>query len=317
MRRFSLANIAAAAAILIPSVAAAQNANSSVPSIADFSGTWVYPFCCGYGPPLSGPGPVVHKSVRLQAFDAEGLAIPNATRGTISWIGDYTNPTLKPAAAAAIKKKGEIEESGVTAPTPRNQCWPEGVPFIFAEMAMQMVQQRDQITIFYEHDHQVRHVRLNQLHPAQVLPSWYGDAVGYYEGDTLVIDTVGMKIGAFSMVDWYGTPYSKSLHVTEHYRLVDDDRNVKDIENRSATTNYRLAGRASAATGMAADPNYKGKVLQLQFTVDDPVVFATPWSATVIYRRSSDEWIEHVCAENAWLYPGRDAAVPIADKPDF
>ena len=46
----------------------------------------------------------------------------------------------------------------------------------------------------------VRRVRMNQLHPAQVTPSWYGDSVGHYEGDTLVIDTVGVKTGPLAMV---------------------------------------------------------------------------------------------------------------------
>ena len=50
---------------------------------------------------------------------------------------------------------------------------------------------------------------MNQPHPTQVTPSWYGDSVGHYEGDTLVIDTVGVKIGPFSMVDMYGTPYTE------------------------------------------------------------------------------------------------------------
>ena len=73
---------------------------------------------------------------------------------------------------------------------------------------MQMLQQPDKITILYHHDHEVRHVRMNQPHPAQVTPSWYGDSVGHYEGDTLVIDTVGIKIGPFAMVDMYGTPHT-------------------------------------------------------------------------------------------------------------
>jgi len=54
-----------------------------------------------------------------------------------------------------------------------------------------------------------------------VTPSWYGDSVGHYEGDTLVIDTVGVKIGPFAMVDMYGTPHSPALHVVERYRLID------------------------------------------------------------------------------------------------
>jgi hypothetical protein len=175
------------------------------------------------------------------------------------------------------------------------------------------LQTRDKITIFYEHDHQVRHIRLNQVHPAQVSPSWYGDSVGHYEGDTLVIDTAGFKIGPFSMVDWYGAPYTQALHVVERYRLVDDDEAVKSAEKRGAITNYRLAGRASAATSLGADPNYKGKVLQLQFTVEDQGVFTMPWSAVVIYRHSTDGWPEHVCAEN----PGRSPATPTAAKADF
>jgi hypothetical protein len=129
----------------------------------------------------------------------------------------------------------------------------------------------------------------------------------------LVIDTVGFKIGPFSMVDWYGAPYTPALHVTERYRLVDDDDAVKSTEERGATTNYRLSRRASAATNLGADRNYKGKVLQLDFTVEDRGAFNTPWSAIVIYRRSSDEWPEHVCAEN----PGRSPGTPTAAKPDF
>ena len=85
---------------------------------------------------------------------------------------------------------------------------PEGCPSFFWNIGMQMLQQPDKITILYSNDHEVRHVRMNQPHPARVTPSWYGDSVGHYEGDTLVIDTVGIKIGPFAMVDMYGTPHS-------------------------------------------------------------------------------------------------------------
>jgi hypothetical protein len=70
---------------------------------------------------------------------------------------------------------------------------------------------------------------------------------------------------------------------------------------------------ARKAPGLAVDRNYRGKVLELQFTVEDEGVFTMPWSAMIIYRRSSDEWPENVCAEN----PGRSPAVPSAAKPDF
>src|SRR6266478_8475145 len=66
-------------------------------------------------------------------------------------------------------------------------------PIHFFNFGMQMLQQPGKITILYDEDHAVRHLRMNQTHPAQVTPSWYGDSVGHYEGDTLVIDTVGVK----------------------------------------------------------------------------------------------------------------------------
>src|SRR5258708_34459027 len=57
-----------------------------------------------------------------------------------------------------------------------NGFWPEPVPYIFNGVAMQMLQQPDKIIFLYPNDHQVRYVRMNQPHPAQVTPSWYGDS---------------------------------------------------------------------------------------------------------------------------------------------
>ena len=80
---------------------------------------------------------------------------------------------------------------------------------------------------------------MNQPHPAQVTPSWYGDSVGHYEGDTLVIDTVGVKTDRpFAMVDMYGTPYTQALHVVERYRLLDYEAAKEGLE-RDAKENFR------------------------------------------------------------------------------
>jgi hypothetical protein len=132
-------------------------------------------------------------------------------------VGDYTNPILNHRAAQVVKDHGDLSLSGVGYPTPSNQCWPGGVPYIFWNYGMQMLQQPDRITIIYLQDHEFRQVRMNQPHPAPVAPAWYGDSVGHYEGNTLVIDTVGVRIGPFAMVDMYGTPYSEALHVVERY----------------------------------------------------------------------------------------------------
>src|SRR5215813_9919603 len=161
-------------------VAVAKPATSN----PDFSGVWAHPFLTGYEPPASGPGPVLNTS-----------RSPNGVANFQQLVGDYTNPILKPHAAETVKKYGEMSRAGVVSPTPSNQCWPGGVPYVFWDFLVQMFQTPDQITFVYRHGNEVRRVRMNEPHPTKVTPSWYGDSVGHYEGDTLVIDTVGIKIG--------------------------------------------------------------------------------------------------------------------------
>ena len=299
MRTLIIAGTVAAA--LSSSPAFTQQPNQSTASIPDFTGTWAYMFCCGFQPPFSGPGPVANIARRDGAGDR------------YQYIGDYTNPILKPAAAEVVKRHGEIEATGVPLPTPRNHCWPEQVPFMFSDFGMQIIQQPQRIVILYDHDQQVRYVRTDDTHPTRVTPSWYGDSVGHFEGDTLVIDTVGIKIGPFSMVDWYGTPYTPSLHVVERYRLI-DEQEAKEADDRGA----KVVGRVPAAGGFAPYPADKREALQLEFTVEDQGVFTMPWSASITRRRTSSPWAEFVCAENPHGYfPGKHAEVPTADKPDF
>jgi hypothetical protein len=239
---------------------------------------------------------------------------PQAGVGDIrQLVGDYTNPILKPWAAEVVKKFGEISLAGEGYPTPRNQCWPEQVPFVFINYGMQVLQRPDKITILYPFDHQFRQVRLNQSHPAHVTPSWYGDSVGHYEGDELVVDTVGVKIGPFSMLDWYGTPFTEALHLVERYRLLDHEATMTAVE-QDAKEHFQ---QANPDNGLRADLNHKGKGLQIQVTVEDAGAFTTPWSATVTFRRALDERLELVCAENPQWYPGKYSAVPRADRPDF
>ena len=297
-----------AAAILALCVAAAEAADepggqprASAP-MPDFSGVWHRWFRPGLGPPASGPGPVTNRS-RL-----------NGVSNYYELVGDYTNPFLKSEAADIVKKHGEASLSGEGYPTPSNQCWPGGVPYVFWNFGLQILQQKDQITMLYMHDSEVRRVRMNQNHPAQVTPSWYGDSVGHYEGDMLVIDTVGVKMGPFAMLDMYGTPYSKALHVVERYRVLDFEAAKPAIE-REAKVNARYPIGLNA---IEFDSNYRGKHLQLEVTVEDEGVFTTRWSSTMIYGRPIGAWIEHVCAENTHeYYNSKESAVPTAEKPDF
>ncbi len=319
-RALIIAGIGGAALLASFSSPALAQERSQGPAPPDFGGIWGNPYLYGIERPLSGPGPLVNTARRRQAYDIDGHPLPPASAPLVSnatrLVGDYTNPILKPEAAALVKKRGELALAGIGFPSVRNQCWPQGVPFIFTNYGLQLLQQPDKITMLYDEDHEVRRVRLNQPHPAQVTPSWYGDSVGHYEGDTLVIDTVGFKVGPFSVVDQFGTPFTEAMHVVERYRLIDYEA-ARQGQQRGAEDNSR-AGGASIGEGWAADPNYKGKGLQLQFTVEDDSVFTTPWSATKTYRRVRRDWPENVCAENPHRYgTDKDPALPTADKPDF
>jgi hypothetical protein len=317
MRTFIIGTTAAAALFSFPAFAQDRNQSSAPPP--DFSGLWANPYLYGIELPSSGgPGPVVNTSRRPQTLDADGrpFAAANAPRvsDNTRLTGDYTNPILRPEAAEVVKKRAEMALAGLGFPSVRNQCWPQGVPFIFTNAAMLLLPQPDKITMLYDEDHEVRRVRMNVPHPAQVTPSWYGDSVGHYEGDTLVIDTVGLKIGPFSMIDQYGTPYTQALHVVERYRLIDYEA-AREAWQRGGRENIR---GGVVNEGYAPDPNYKGKALQLQFTVQDDGVFTTAWSATKTYRRIFRTWPERVCAENPHRYgTEKDAAVPTAGRPDF
>jgi hypothetical protein len=291
----------AAAQGVLPAGAPADHSHGSTQDgapIPDFSGVWAHLTWPDFEPPAAGPGPVGNRSHRNGASDVYEL------------VGDYASPILKPHAAEIVKHHGEISLTGEPYPTPSNQCWPGGVPFVLFNIGMQMLQEPDKITFLYSNDHEVRHVRLNAPHPAQVTPSWYGDSVGHYEGDTLVIDTVASKTDRpFPMIDLFGTPYTKALHVVERYRLLDHEA-VKDALERGAKENQQGAG--------AIDRDYEGKFLQIHLTIEDKGAFTTPWTATVTYARDAREWPEIACAENIHeYYYNKNSEVPHADRPDF
>src|ERR1700674_5694148 len=199
-------------------------------SIPDLSGIWGRWF--NFEPPSSGPGPVVSKLRR-----PDGSIIHSV-------VGDFTNPILGPHAAEVVKKNGELELSGIVIPNPHNQCWPEPTPFTLSiQLGVQLIQQKDKVVLLYLSDHQVRHVRLNVPHTAQPVPSWQGESVGHYEGDTLVIDTIGQEVGPLSMIDRYGTPFSAALHVVERYRLI-DGATARDLQQKHESV-YFGAGRSA------------------------------------------------------------------------
>jgi hypothetical protein len=197
-------------------------------------------------------------------------------------IADLTNPNLKPWVKEIMKKDNDQVLAGKIAFTPSQSCVPAGVPGFMALAGNQnplwFLQTRREVAIMRSADSQVRRVYLDVPHSANPKPSWYGESVGHYEGDTLVIDTVGLNTKTF--VDAYRTPHTEKLHVIERWRMVDDR-----------------------------------KFMEATFTVEDPDTYYEPWSGMRRYRRVARQFEEDICAENnQQLF---DCHTPVANKPDF
>jgi hypothetical protein len=150
---------------LLSSAAFAQQASQGAQggtSISDFSGIWARVSFPGFGRPLAGAGPVINKNRSLNGVptfaDARPLInknrSPNGVPSVYGYVGDYTNPILKPHTAEIVKKHGEIELGGTHALNPRTECWPTGVPLILENTTMQIIQQPDKITILYSESHE-------------------------------------------------------------------------------------------------------------------------------------------------------------------
>src|SRR5258708_6602992 len=217
------------------SALAAQSASA----IPDLSGVWGRN-TIDYSAPATGKGP-----------------IKNISGSRNVMVGDYNDPMLKPWAAEIVKRNGEIAKTGDAFPTAHNQCWPEPPPYILGNQQLQVLQQKDQVTLMYSHSSQVRRVRLNATHPAKLTSSWYGDSVGHYEGGALVVDTVGVAVAPLSTVDRYGTPHTEALHVVERYHMVEQGTTAEPLRN----------GGFQGVNDDVIDRAYKGKVLRVDFRV--------------------------------------------------
>jgi hypothetical protein len=208
--------------------------------------------------------------------------VPNGTGSQPTYrIADLSNPNLKPWVKERMKKDNEEVLAGKIGFTPRSSCRPAGVPGFMSYgrfTPVRFVQSPKEVAIVFESNQEVRHVYLDVPHSENPPPSWYGESVGHYEGDTLVIDTVALNDKTF--VDNYRTPHTEKLHVVERWKMVDD-----------------------------------GNVLEVTFTVDDPDAFYEPWTAKQRYRRVEQPFREEICAENnQHLF---DYHIPVANKPDF
>src|SRR5262252_10202738 len=180
------------------------------------------------------------------------------------FIADLASATiLKPWVVERMKKDNAEVLAGKYAFTPHSFCMPAGVPgfHLYGFQPLYFVQTPKEVLMIYSNDQQVRRVYLDVPHSENPKPSWYGESVGHYEGDTLVVDTIGLNDKTF--VDNFRTPHTEKLHVVERFKLIDG-----------------------------------GKAMQVDITFDDPDTFNGPWSVQQRYDRIQQPMREEICAEN-------------------
>jgi hypothetical protein len=284
--RSLIAGVIAAATLGWPALAE----NAAVPNFAPDSNTgWIAGVPDGETPigdeflqPPSGPGPVT--------FDRAHPFIDNrksrqSGKSATNRVADLSNPILQPWAREELRKVNQRALTELMLWTPKERCWPIGVPgwLVYPVRPLRFLQTPRQVVMIWEEDHMVRHVYLTDQHSPNVKPSWFGESIGHYEnGDTLVVDTIGLNTRTF--IDNYRTPHTEQLHVVERYRIVED-----------------------------------GKALDVTAYVEDPGAFTMPWTAVQRYRRNNDAPLaEEICAENNNEVFGADVEpIPTAHKPDF
>ncbi|MEP7306188.1 MAG: hypothetical protein ABJA98_11780 [Acidobacteriota bacterium] len=223
----------ASSAAPLPSARAIQQAPSGVPNLM---GSWAPSSGRGADAKLAPPpaGPLVLKPEYAKAFEARRAADAEATR------------------------------RGEPLPSAGMLCSPYGMPRMMAVATypMEILQTPGQVTIIAEAFSEVRRIYLNRAQEPidDVPPGYYGHSVGRWEGETLVVDTVGIKE---SVPGYNSMPHSRQMRITERFKL------------------------------MAAD------VLFDEITIQDPVVLEKPVTYTRAYRRLPDyEMVEFVCENN-------------------
>jgi hypothetical protein len=290
----------AGAVYLAGSLSFSAMAEGAPPDFAPNARIGWYAYNRQFIPPSGGPGPVQQDRARPYVSNDEFRV---TGRQPTEQLADFDNPILQLWARDVVRKRNELVLSGKPAP-PHASCWPVGVPgFLLRPMtqAMYFVQTPTVVVMILSSKQEVRHIHLTDKHSPNVKPSWYGESIGQYEGDTLVVDTIG--IDERTWVDGFGTPHTKQLHVIERFHLIED-----------------------------------GKVLEANIHVEDPGAFTMPWNAIQRFRQyeaaarqlpieriaqlaSAPEgpMKELICADNPnSFFPGTSALpIPQAVVPEF
>jgi hypothetical protein len=175
------------------------------------------------------------------------------------------DPPFQPWAEERFKKNNyeNTHRSPDGGPDPTERCIPPGVPRTMGQpFPWEIVQTRDRIIMIFEYQSLVRQIFTDgRGHPKDLELTYMGNAIGKFEGDTLVVDTVGLNDKTW--LDPMGLPHSDAMHVIERFRRVDHD------------------------------------TLAVEITIDDPKAYTKTWTAQRIFKLKPEWQIsEYVCTEN-------------------
>lgn len=188
----------------------------------------------------------------------------NAPRDRVPRTVDGKWPPLRPEPAELLEQRIKMSETGDPFTNTLMQCLPGGVPeMVFGSpYPTQFIEMPGQITILYEMYNHFRIIYMNGKHPEDPDPTYMGYSVGRWEGDTLVVDTIGLTDR--TTIDEVGMPHSDELRVTERYRRVD------------------------------------ANTLEIIVTINDPKTFTQPWDTKAIYKAAAPgaKMIEFICENN-------------------
>jgi len=165
-------------------------------------------------------------------------------------------PELKPGAEKYRVTRGPTDAG------PTSNCMPLAGPAAFTvPYQFQIIQSANYVVIFYEYPGTFRIIPTNNAaHPVDPDPTWLGDSIGKWEGDTLVVDTIGFN----DRTELSGYKHSEGLHIVERF----------------------------------SRPTYDA--LQYEATLEDPNVFVKPWtvSRAFAFRPELTKIDEFVCENN-------------------
>ena len=189
------------------------------------------------------------------------------------WLVEKFEPRLFPDGGAPFTPWAETKFKATNPQTndPNLACLPMGLPrfMIAVPYPMEILQMPSRVVIIHEGPQVMRQIYMNRQHPKDLDPTYAGDSIGKWEGDTLVVDTIGFNDKTW--LDGGGLPHSEALHVVERIRRVDHDTLVDDI------------------------------------TVEDPMAYTKPLTNRQVYKlKPGWEIQEYVCEENnKYSYQGK------------